>query len=149
MAKTPIAITKPMASHKSGKRDRPDGSMLARRVRSCRTKMRLTQEGLAKLANVPQPNISRLESGRVESIHAFDLGRVALALNTSTDYLLGMTDQLPPEEITIRDQSARDLLTTCGGFSQSQRDLLWDLVEYIKTRRSEESREPNDRIVQH
>ncbi|MBI3249355.1 MAG: helix-turn-helix transcriptional regulator [Deltaproteobacteria bacterium] len=116
------------------------GQIVAKRVRSCRERLNMTQSDLARAAEVGQPNISRLETGRVETLRAKDLSRIALALNTSTDYLLGVVDQLRPEELIIRDPLAKEFLKAYQQMSADEREELWKLLPYIRDHRSPQRR---------
>jgi ribosome-binding protein aMBF1 (putative translation factor) len=60
---------------------------LAQRLREARTSKKLTQEQLAKLAGTRQPNIARLESGRVLP-HLDQLAKIARALGMRLELTL-------------------------------------------------------------
>ena len=60
---------------------------LAQRLREARTRKKLTQEQLAKRAGTRQPNIARLESGRVLP-HLDQLARIARALGLRLELTL-------------------------------------------------------------
>jgi transcriptional regulator with XRE-family HTH domain len=47
---------------------------------------------LSAYSHVSQPTISQLESGGIQDITGEMLSRLAKALDTTTDYLLGLTD---------------------------------------------------------
>jgi transcriptional regulator with XRE-family HTH domain len=66
------------------------------RVRELRERLGLTQEELAKRAGLERSHISQMESGRRANVEAWVLARLAAALNTSMDYLLGLTDNPLP-----------------------------------------------------
>jgi transcriptional regulator with XRE-family HTH domain len=77
--------------------------ILGERIRQRRNALQLTQHELAKRLNTDQKQISKYENGRNEP-GSGTLAVLAQQLNTSTDYLLGLTDV--PER-PIRDD--RDL----------------------------------------
>ena len=59
--------------------------------------------------------MSRIESGITKQVDATALGKIALALDTSTDYLLGLTSMRTPKHIDITklrlsEDAARQLL---------------------------------------
>lgn len=76
----------------------------------------------------------------METLRAKDLSRIALALNTSTDYLLGVVDQLRPEELIIRDPLAKEFLKAYQQMSADEREELWKLLPYIRDHRSPQRR---------
>jgi len=66
---------------------------VALRLKQRRQQLGLTQAGLAALSDVSQTQISKYELGENEpTAHA--LSQLARALNTSTDWLLGLTDEV-------------------------------------------------------
>ena len=71
-------------------RDRAVLGETLRRVRG-----QLTQAQLARAAGLTHPSISRFENG-INQPTATTLGRLAAAMNVSTDYLLGLTDTRAP-----------------------------------------------------
>lgn len=74
--------------------------MRRERLRELRIKRGLSQEALARQIDVGNLQIWRYENGESEPSSEI-LGRVARALNTSADYLLGLTDD--PLPLSMRD----------------------------------------------
>ena len=77
--------------------------MLGERIKQCRAHHGWSQHELARQSGVPQALISRLEAGRRASVTTEVAKRLALALGTSIDYLVGTWDDvatLPPEAQT-------------------------------------------------
>lgn len=83
--------------------------MRSERLKELRAQMGFSQEHLARLIDIGHMQIWRYENGGSEPSSEI-LGRLALALNTSADYLLGLTDDplphgmrgiLSPEEQAI------------------------------------------------
>lgn len=75
-----------------------------------------SQKELAKRAGVSESTLSRIESGITKQVDATALGKIAKALNTSTDYLLGLTPIRAPKHIDITklglsEEAARQLLS--------------------------------------
>ena len=75
-----------------------------------------TQKELAARAGVTESTLSRIESGITKQIDATALGKIALALDTSTDYLLGLSKIRTPKHIDIiklglSEEAARQLLS--------------------------------------
>lgn len=65
------------------------------RIRDIREDKEITQKSIAKLLNCRQQTYSRYESGEI-TIDIFRLAELAEFYNTSTDYLLGLTDETKP-----------------------------------------------------
>jgi transcriptional regulator with XRE-family HTH domain len=71
------------------------------RLRMARLRLRLSQESLGKAIGLDQSYISKLERGEVQDITIITLGRLADALQVSTDHLLGRQDTTtPPAPLT-------------------------------------------------
>ena len=68
------------------------GHFDGRRVRLLRQRLGLSVEALANSADLTPRHVWRLESTTRSNIHASTLIRLALALQTSVDYLLCLTD---------------------------------------------------------
>lgn len=66
-------------------------STTSERIKQRRKQMNMSQEMLAGLAGLEQTAISRYEKGKNEP-GADALAALALALNTTTDWLVGLTD---------------------------------------------------------
>ena len=67
------------------------------RLHDARRKRRMSQTELAELAGVSNVNISQLERGQRTNITIETLVRLAESLHVSTDYLLGLTDEMESE----------------------------------------------------
>ena len=65
------------------------------RIRDIREDKDLTQKAIAKLLNFKQQTYSRYETGEI-TIDIFRLETLANFYNTSTDYLLGLTNEIKP-----------------------------------------------------
>jgi transcriptional regulator with XRE-family HTH domain len=66
-------------------------ALVGRRIKSLRERQQLTQGQLAVYSEVAQSHISRLENELVDSLGSDPLAKMARVLNTTTDYLLGLT----------------------------------------------------------
>ena len=66
---------------------------LGQRIALIREKRGLTQSDVAELTGLKIQNISRLETDAREHARSDTLIRLAQALDVSTDYLLGLTDE--------------------------------------------------------
>ena len=65
------------------------------RIKDIREDRDLKQKEMADLLNVTQTNYSKYELGKI-NIPIETLKRMAIILNTSIDYLLGLTDEIKP-----------------------------------------------------
>ena len=63
------------------------------RVRRVRRAQDLTQEELAGMAGLNVITISRLEKGTAKAVYADTVAVLARALQVSSDYLLGLSEQ--------------------------------------------------------
>ena len=79
--------------------------LLGERVRRQRMAQGLTQTELANQTGIPIPNLSRIEHGR-QSIYIERLRDLATALNVSTDYLMGLTEDPTPPAKRPRSRKA-------------------------------------------
>lgn len=75
-----------------------------------------SQKELAKRSGVTESTLSRIESGITKQVDATALGKLATALDTSTDYLLGLSKIRTPKHIDIMklglsEEAARQLLS--------------------------------------
>lgn len=65
------------------------------KIRDIREDKELTQKQLSQILNCTQQTYSRYETGEI-TIDIFNLIKLANFYNTSTDYLLGLTDEIKP-----------------------------------------------------
>ena len=66
--------------------------LLGKRIKEIRIAKGLEQKELAKIAGIGQSTFSEIEAGKRIGIRTDILVKIAKALNVSTDYLLGLTD---------------------------------------------------------
>ncbi len=66
-------------------------SLLAQRIAQRRRQRDLSQDDLATLVDTTQKQISKYENG-INNPTADVLAKIAIALDTTTDWLLGLTD---------------------------------------------------------
>ena len=65
------------------------------RIKDIREDKELTQAKIAKMLNTSQTNYSKYELGKI-NISIETLKNLSLILDTSIDYLLGLTDEIKP-----------------------------------------------------
>lgn len=66
---------------------------LGERLLIMRRRRNLTQRELATAAELNTNTIARLEQGNLKDLGGQSVAKLARALETSTDYLLGLTEQ--------------------------------------------------------
>ena len=71
--------------------------ILGQRILLRRRDKRLTQEELGKYVGISGNTIARIERGRIQDLSGSVIAKVAETLETSTDYLLGLTDESAPK----------------------------------------------------
>jgi transcriptional regulator with XRE-family HTH domain len=69
---------------------------LGERILLLRRRKRLTQEELAAQSGVNKMTIWRLEHGAITDVKGQVLGKMAVALETTADYLLGLREEEQP-----------------------------------------------------
>ena len=81
---------------------------LGERLSAVRERRGLTQGEVARRAHLPQQAISRLERGERSHVRSDVLARLAIALETSADFLLGLceTDTPAPQPKRQRTRHA-------------------------------------------
>jgi len=84
-------------------------STLGERLSAVRARRGLTQGEVARRVRLPQQAISRLERGERQHVRSDVLARFAIALDVSTDVLLGLRDmpagEAPPSATQPRDDA--------------------------------------------
>lgn len=71
--------------------------ILGQRILLRRRDKRLTQAELGKHVGISGNTIARIERGRIQDLGGSTIAKIAEALDTSTDYLLGLTDDDTPK----------------------------------------------------
>ncbi|KAF1011599.1 MAG: HTH-type transcriptional regulator ImmR [Acinetobacter bereziniae] len=96
------------------------------RLKEIRELRKLTQAQLAEKSKIPSTSISHLESGSRKP--SFDnLRKLGIALDVSTDYLLGRVDNL---EETHTDTLFRDI----QNLTDSDRETIRKLAEALRNK---------------
>lgn len=71
-----------------------------RRITTLRRDRHLRAEELARAAGLSVAQVYRLEAGNRPNTAAVTLARIAVALDTTVEYLLDLTDDRGPAEVT-------------------------------------------------
>ena len=73
--------------------------MIAERIRTARTSRGWSQKELATRAGIHPVVLNRLEKGHKAGVQAETIRRLAEALQVTSDYLLGLKDQMESERL--------------------------------------------------
>lgn len=111
---------------------------LGERVRELRTRQGLNQKQLAEKAGITQATISRIENGLVNQLKSEALKRLAVALSTTVDYLIGKTAKPTPDEVIAADKKAEYIFRGYEKLSASGRRQLEDFVRFLETKEKRE-----------
>lgn len=99
------------------------------RLKKCREKIGVSKQEAAKRINVSQPAYLRYESGqRTPSIQV--INQMAIAFNTSTDYLLGLSDTDAPETLIISKISEPELFDMISTYKKLDNSHQKRLLAY-------------------
>lgn len=114
------------------------------RLRAWRLKRGLTQEDLARKADVPTISVSHFETGH-RFPNAESLRRLADALGVSTDYLLGRVKTPAGRDVEAVDPEIAVLFRRFQGMSEEAREQVKQLFETVaamdkKKRRSRDAK---------
>jgi len=104
------------------------------RLKSARELRGYSQEELAKRARMPSSSIAHFETGRKPSFDS--LKRIAIALEITTDYLLGRVDS--PELAQEGDPLYRDVAKLKG----HDREIAKDFLEMLAKRNARKDKDP-------
>lgn len=106
-------------------------SLNIKRLKECRLKLGITKQEAAKRIQISQPAYLRYEAGtRTPSIQT--ISKMAEVFSTSTDYLIGKTDDSTIDRTIIeKDKSPSMFLLaeTCKALNETQLELL---ITYAK-----------------
>ncbi len=105
---------------------------LGRRVRDLREKLGMNQKELANASQITQATISRIESEEVHQLKSEALKRLAKALKTTVDYLIGKTDKMTPSDIVDSDPQAKAIFRGYEKLSKEGKKQLADFLRYLQ-----------------
>lgn len=107
-------------------KDETSTDLFRKRLKSARELRGYSQEELAKRARMPSSSIAHFETGRKPSFDS--LKRLAVALEITTDYLLGRVDSL--ELAQDGDPLFRDVAKLTG----NDREIAKEFLEMLAKR---------------
>ena len=105
----------------------PVPNVLADRVRALRKALGINQPALAELADIKQPSLSDIESGKTgaDNIKAGTCVNLARALKTSPEYLLGISrSPVRPEVLEIEEAEVLTLYRDLKSRPKVQESVL-------------------------
>ena len=113
------------------------------RLREWRLKRGLTQEELARKADVPTISVSHFETGH-RFPNAESLRRLADALGVSADYLLGRVKEPTGVDLEAADPEIAALFRRFQGMSEEAREQIKRLFETVDAmdKKKRRSRKP-------
>lgn len=100
--------------------------LLGERIRSCRIKAELSQDGLATILGMKRTNIANYEAGRVIPPGNV-LVELAETFGVTTDYLLGITDD-PVSNVEI-DDDIREIQRAARRMNNKDRKKMLDIIK--------------------
>lgn len=97
-------------------------NILGRRIASILAERGLEQKDLSQLTNIHRKQISRYVTGDTVP-SAIKAGEIARALNTTTDYLLGLTNDPRPTNLLDTDDKIKEIIKqTIQEYEQQKKD---------------------------
>lgn len=122
-----------------------DNYLEIERLKECREALGITKQEAAKRIGVSQPAYVRYEAGtRAPSIQV--INEIAKVFHTSTDYLIGKTNQKSPDSIVISKNDSPVMFSILEMCSQLDDKQLEQLKEYIgKMAKASSSQNSNKR----
>jgi transcriptional regulator with XRE-family HTH domain len=128
--------------------------MLKLRLKELRSKKEISQRDLAKLLKLSPSTIAMYETGQREP-DAETLKKIADFFNTTTDYLLGRTDDPNPPEKTIDDE-IMSIMRAMGpdvaimfydlkGMTDDEKENLKIFLQGLKARRKKQRDEKENK----
>lgn len=103
---------------------------IGNRIAEFRRQRGLNQDELAELATLSRISIARYETGKIEP-GAKALGRIADALEVSTDVLLGRSEEQEDVSRTIEEPKTIEARTVSAGMDKlpkEQREMILNMV---------------------
>lgn len=107
---------------------------LGKRIKYLRETQGITQRQLAEAIGIREATLSRYENDKRDTQWQI-LGKLAEKLNTSSDYLLGLTDNMLPAKLIVGDESISyeyyDLILQYEKLSKENRIRVKERIETL------------------
>jgi transcriptional regulator with XRE-family HTH domain len=109
---------------------------IAERIRLLRKSKGLTGDAVAKRASIRPSTISLLENGERTDPHSSTLAAIARALETTTDYLVGLSDCPTGEHCgpEVEDGDLQAILVAWPFLADEGRHVLAEMSELLAKR---------------
>lgn len=115
--------------------------LLPQRITTMREHKGLSQSDLAEISGVGQAYISKLERGIAPNAAGLILGKLAIALDTTVDYFLGLTDDPSPRPIAnspaLRDPRFVELADKWPDLSEAAKNAMLSYTRAFLEERSQ------------
>lgn len=104
---------------------------LAEKITALREKRGWNMSKLAKISDIPQPTIWRLEKGFISEPRTRILQQLAEALGVSTDYLLREEDTMSFDELLRNDELGRAVFRGYETLNSQSREQVESFVRWL------------------
>ena len=109
-------------------------STLGERIKVLREQKGWSQADLSQETGILQATISRVESGVIPSLKSENILKLAKALNTSADFLVGKIDKMDFEDSLINDPQARYLFRGYEKLNDEEKKMLRNYLDFLSSR---------------
>ena len=111
---------------------------LGLRIKKLRQRKKMNQKELAQASGISQATISRLEADLVMQLKSDALSRLASALGTTVDYLIGREDTMSESDNQTSNSEAQDLLNSFKELSPDGRQELLNYLDYLESKMTQQ-----------
>ena len=101
---------------------------IGNKIRNRRLELGLTLEAVAQKVGVGKATVQRWESGLIENMRRDKIVKLANALNTTPEFILGIEDK---KELIV-PQNLKDVLVAAYGEADWTQEKVDEINEYIK-----------------
>lgn len=104
---------------------------LGKKIAIIRKQLKLSQREVARRSGLTQATISRLQNDLTLQLKSDALRRLAAALNTSVDFLVGKQDIMKPEDVLKSDADIREFVELYSKLNIDDRKNVIGLMRYL------------------
>lgn len=126
-----------------------DKELVASRIKQLRIKTDITQEQLGNALGMNKSTIQRYETAGVDKIKEPIIEKMAKILKTSSDYLLGKTDDTSPksEQNIIFDDFTYAMYDETKELTEEDKEALLNMARILK-KKTETSKEKTNKLLE-